>query len=261
MNSKFLITLKHIGYKRDAFPNAPEQLENTFFDLQRTINEYALKNDIALKHFVIYNLRQISKEKEHILEWHKQLSSKDRKILNTLPYTEVLEYDKDMEYYSGILTLIDTAISELRKYLKVFSPDVLIPKSEKQGKLSAILKSENNFIKGMGMDVVIKHFESLITDRNKANRHYLTEGQFVSFLKRGFLNDETQPKQSIDYMPGEKGRIIGLFYDFFVLARNTYYYPNKKTPFIELLTDCFEGWEAKSIEYFFKPNKVKEPLK
>jgi hypothetical protein len=256
MNSKFLITLKRVSYSRNAFPDAVEQLGEYSNKLQKTLQKYALKNSEILKQFAISDLRQITEEKKRLFEWHTTLSNKSRADLNDLPYSETVEYSKDMEYYGEILTLADSAISELRKYLKVYFPDILIPRELKKTKLSDILIAENKFIKGMEMNIVVKHFECLTIKKNKANRNYLTNEQFISFLKRGFLDDKTQPKQTIDYMPGEKGLIVKLFYDFYALAFKDYYCSKDKEPFINLIIDCFEGWELKKLKSYFKPNKV-----
>lgn len=123
MNSKFLITLRRVSYSRNAFPDAPEQLWKNFLKLQKTLDKYALKNSEALKQFAISDVQQITTEKKRIEDWHKSLSNKTRADLNALPYSEAVEYSKEMEYYSEILTLADSAIDDLTEYLKVYFPN------------------------------------------------------------------------------------------------------------------------------------------
>jgi hypothetical protein len=124
--------------------------------------------------------------------------------------------------------------------------------------LKTIAKEENKFWKGIPMDAVITHFEILTNRKNKNNQFFLTPVQLVSFLKRGFLKDENQPKQKISCSNGEKGLVIKRFYEFFELAVTQYGHTNKKKTFIDLFNNCFDNWEASTIPYYFKPGKVKE---
>jgi hypothetical protein len=134
----------------------------------------------------------------------------------------------------------------------------LTPAPNVEESLLCIKNSENKFWKGIPMAVVINHFK-LLTERNSKNGEpFLTNEQFISFLKKGFLKDDSQPKQKINYSPREKGLIIKRFYDFYVLAVSEYSHPQKTINFITLFTDCFDNWEQKTIKPFFKPNKTKE---
>lgn len=124
--------------------------------------------------------------------------------------------------------------------------------------LSDIANSENKFWKGIPMQIVVTHFEILSKRRNKAGNIYLTTDQLISFLKKGFLNDNTQLKQKINCINGEKGFIIKRFYEFFVLAVSQYGYPQRKEKFISMFLNCFDNWNKSTIAPFFKPNKTNE---
>jgi len=121
--------------------------------------------------------------------------------------------------------------------------------------LSEISESENLFWKGLPMEVVIKHFEVLTIRKSKNGNVFLTFEQFLSFLKKGFLNDASQLKQKINCVNTEKGFVIKRFHEFFVLATSQYSHPNKTAKFVSLFVDCFDNWPANSIPDLFKPNK------
>lgn len=124
--------------------------------------------------------------------------------------------------------------------------------------LSEIRKSDNGFWKGLPMEKVVEHFKILSSRENKNGNTYLTIEQLISFLKKGFLNDTTQPKQKINCTANEKGFVINRFYQLYDLSVAQYGHPAKKAKFIDLFTDCFDNWDKDSVVTFFKPNKVKE---
>jgi len=124
MNSKFTRTLKRVKYFRNDFPDAIEQLENCSNLLQRDLSKYTLTNSEILKQYAISELSQIKEEKKRIESWHKSFSGKDRQALSALPYSEIINYDEDMRYYSEILYLIDGAIDDLNKHLVTYYPDM-----------------------------------------------------------------------------------------------------------------------------------------
>jgi len=131
-------------------------------------------------------------------------------------------------------------------------------KNEKvTSELEKIKSSENQFLKGISMEKVIEHFEVLTKKRSRNGNVFLTSEQFISYLKRGFLNDKTQPKQKINYSNTEKGFVILRFYEFYDLAVSQYKYPAKTAKFIELIVDCFDNWDKKTIISFFKSGKTK----
>lgn len=116
---------------------------------------------------------------------------------------------------------------------------------------------ENLFVKGFPMKKVIEHFDVMTRRKNRNGNVFLTREQLVSFLRRGFLDDRTQPKQKINCANGEKGLVLKRFYEFFDLAVSQYGHPQKKEKFIKLFVDCFDNWSETSIKAFFKPNKTK----
>jgi len=124
--------------------------------------------------------------------------------------------------------------------------------------LSKIKASENLFIKGIPMEIVISHFVGLTTRKSRNGKPFLTQEQLVSFLQRGFLKDDTQDKQTINCRIGEKGFLIRKFYDFYELAVTQYNYPAKKEKYINLFTDCFNNWPQHTVKLFFMPGKTKE---
>lgn len=131
------------------------------------------------------------------------------------------------------------------------------PEFDFEKELNYLKNAENKFNKSLPMLQVIEHFKVFTTtDSNNGNK-FLTEIQFISFIKKGFLNDISQLKQSFNYVNGEKGFIVKRFYEFFfdiaVSKHNDY---NRKKPFIELVASCFEGMEYKKIESLFKSNKT-----
>ena len=123
--------------------------------------------------------------------------------------------------------------------------------------IEALTKSENKFHKGLRMGFVINHFKVFYDNNYKTE--YLSKESFVSFIKRGFLNDDTEPIQKINYSYTEKGFVIKRFYEFFVNARHEFYYPNNKKGIVDLIIRCFENLGTESeIKSFLNPNKTKQ---
>ncbi|HAQ18432.1 MAG TPA: hypothetical protein DCR40_04260 [Prolixibacteraceae bacterium] len=122
--------------------------------------------------------------------------------------------------------------------------------------LDKIRSSENLFWKGLPMDKVISHFTVMTTKKSKNGNEFLTTKQLISFLRKGFLNDTTQPKQKINCSNGEKGFVIKRFYELFDIAVAHYGHIQNKRRFIKLFTECFDNWGEKSIPSFFKPGKT-----
>lgn len=131
-------------------------------------------------------------------------------------------------------------------------------KDPSQIELSEIIISQNKLWKGLPMDAVVQHFEILINRKNKNGETFLTAEQLISFLKKGFLNDSSQPKQKINCDAGEKGFVLLRFYELFTMAASQYGHPNRMEKFIKLFTDCFDNWDTSTIKPFFKPNKTKD---
>jgi hypothetical protein len=141
----------------------------------------------------------------------------------------------------------------------ISKPTNNICKTENQETILTEIKlSENKFWKGIPMDKVVNHFEVMTSRKNKKGSTFLTTEQFISFLKKGFLNDLTQQKQIINCSGGEKGFVIKRFYEFYDLTVSQYKYPSKTDKFIKLFTDCFSNWDENTIKSFFKRDKTKE---
>ena len=126
--------------------------------------------------------------------------------------------------------------------------------------LHEIMNSENKFWRGLPMEFVINHFSVFTTSKSTNKNVFLTNEQFISFLRRGFLNDLTQPVQKINCAIGEKGKIIKTFYKFYELATVQYECTYTKEIHIHLFTDCFNNWTPESIKEFFVPNRVRKQL-
>jgi hypothetical protein len=125
-------------------------------------------------------------------------------------------------------------------------------------KIEEISSLENKFWRGFLMKDVINHFEKLTTQKNKNKEFYLTKAQFISFIKRGFLADLTQPIQKINCIADEKGKVIKLFYLFYDKAVSLYKHPRKKEKFIKLFIDCFDNWDENTVKSCFRRDITKE---
>jgi hypothetical protein len=124
-------------------------------------------------------------------------------------------------------------------------------------KIEAMRSKENIFWKGLPMNVVIDHFRVFTKHNSKNGKPFLTEGQFLAFMEKGFLGRQGLGTQSFNCHRGEKGFIVKRFYEFFELAVSKYGEANKKFKYISLIPDCFDNWSKDTVENFFKPNKVK----
>jgi hypothetical protein len=123
--------------------------------------------------------------------------------------------------------------------------------------LQEIKLSDNQVVKGMPMEVVIKHFETMTKRKSENGNPFLRPEQLIYLLKYISLGDTPQPKQKINCTVGEKGFVIKRFYEFYALAVSEYNCPPKKEKFIKLFTDCFDNWDAKTLRYFFYSDKAK----
>ena len=122
--------------------------------------------------------------------------------------------------------------------------------------LAEISKVENRFNKSLPMAEVVKHFKVFTERKSKNGKPFLTPEQLISFLKKGFLGKQELPKQKINYSNTEKGLVILRFYELFLLAVTNYGEKNSKSKYINLVLNCFDNWDKKSIEAFFKPNRI-----
>ena len=126
--------------------------------------------------------------------------------------------------------------------------------------LQQIRNSENQFWRGLSMEFVINHFSVFTSKKSRNENVFLTNEQFISFLKRGFLKDTTQPVQKINCSSREKGMIIKTFYQFYDVAVGQYACPHTKVHFISLFTDCFNNWDPSTVKDFFRQGKVNKQL-
>jgi hypothetical protein len=128
--------------------------------------------------------------------------------------------------------------------------------------IEQIKNSENKFWPALPMTEVIDHFKIMTEKKSKSGQPFLAEKQFISFLKRGFLNDETEPKQKINFAYGEKGLVINRFYQFFELLTNIDYgfSQKEKQKIVSLILNCFSNsdFTKSSISELLKPNKSKK---
>lgn len=187
------------------------------------------------------------------------------KIKYSFPVIFNHELIKGYGFFSGIVSTVEELASQHPHKFKDWQrcgqaavpQQTVQPKPDLNIELAEIKNMENLFWKGLPMEAVVKHFEVMTILKNKNGNVFLKSEQLVSFLKRGFLNDITQPKQKINCSTSEKGFVIKRFYELYVLAASQYGHPNRKAKFIKLFNDCFDNWEESTVDYFFK-NKTKE---
>jgi hypothetical protein len=248
--------------------------ENVFW---RILNEIFIQNtDINLKKDILFNefkkldiipevgLRQMNfyfKELNKFINGETSLfqgeieNLNDIKIYITNNYTYLIELtDSSIKY---IQDLFDSISNTQQTNLLLQEQNLDLSSEEFELELLEINKLENKFWKGIPMDVVVKHFIVLNKQKSKNGDNFLSKKQFISFLKKGFLNDTSQSIQKINCANGEKGIIIKRFYDFFDLAVASFSHKQEKGPFIHLFTSCFDNWEEKTIFHLFKPGKTK----
>lgn len=132
---------------------------------------------------------------------------------------------------------------------------------EEKQKEAIILQTENTFIKGMPLDNVRKFFK-LFKDKNSKNGlPFLTEEQFENFIQLGFTSNKEIEKVKINYVKGEKGKVINLFYRFYVDCVTQYNIKDAKEPFINLVLNTLEtSWTYPQVKSLFKLDKTKNTL-
>jgi hypothetical protein len=159
------------------------------------------------------------------------------------------------------IRVLKTWLSNEREYFREFATitgDTQKADNSSSVSIDEIARQENKFWKGMPMNVVVEHFKVFTERKSKNGKPFLTMEQLTLFLKKGFLGDNSVPVQKLNLSNGEKGFVIKRFYEFFDLAVSQYNDLNKKFKYIKLITTCFDNWDVKTIEPFFKPNKAKE---
>lgn len=241
-----------------AFNEGVKYFDNEFAILPNTLYGVNAKQYVRDIHFNYFHKRL----KGSFTGWHFV----EEQYPGILTHKEISKFG----YYSGIVSRVEEMAKNYPHLFQDFDKceyDVHPQPTETKAEqvkpnfkkiLTEIKDSENQLLKGLPMKNVIKHFEIMTKKKNKNGNVFLTIEQLISFLKKGFLNDTTQPKQKINCSSGEKGFVIKRFYEFFDLAVSQYSYPQKKEIFIKLFTDCFDNWKQTTIKPFFKPNKTKQ---
>lgn len=187
----------------------------------------------------------------------------------TLVISKCNEIQLEM-YFKGIATIINDflevekveisqSISNPQTTTEFANVNNLPPQQKEettQKELIQLSQAENKFIK-VPMQEVINHFRVFTTAKNKEGENYLTEDQFISFLKKCFLDYKNEPIQKINFTTTEKGYVIKRFYEFYQMATRQYSIHNAKAPFIDRFTECIEFGEKSTFISFFKNNKTK----
>lgn len=122
--------------------------------------------------------------------------------------------------------------------------------------ISGAINKENLFCKPMPLKLPIEHFKILCDTKNKAGKAYLTESDFISFIKCAFLNDKSANKVTLNFGSREKWFVIKRFYEFYqkgIEFENSSQYKDK---YIRLVSDNFTNWTYESLKNNFG-NKVK----
>ncbi|QMU28126.1 hypothetical protein [Adhaeribacter radiodurans] len=237
-------------------------------DLTETVYEKAY-DIINNKGSDIEALKSKKRELKQVVAKHELFLIKNNTTLDWRVSDEIYgQYEiwvKDLIHRcKALIKVVNVTLPSIKKRL-ILKPNAQLSLSIEQPEtnydeiLLEIRGAENQFWKGLPMEGVIKHFEIMTKKKSKNGEVFLTNEQLLSFLKKGFLNDANQPMQKINCTTTEKGFIIKRFYELFDLAVSQYAYPmNKKNRFINLFTDCFDNWDAKTIPTFFKPGRTKE---
>ena len=121
MYSKFVITLRRVGFEAKEFPDAPEILENEYNKLIKKVNKYALKNSEALKQYCILNLNEILKQEREIENRLNKLELKPEE-LKTLSLQEYEARQNELRYFYEIHNWCGDAEAVLVEYLANYYP-------------------------------------------------------------------------------------------------------------------------------------------
>lgn len=188
------------------------------------------------------------------------LLNEDLRIKNAILFGE---YSKgELKYMKFLKKWLTSHKNYFRDFSTLINRNEQVPTTKAhfdfRAKIADIKGQTNLFWRGLPMDKVVEHFIVLTERKSRNEKPFLTQEQLIIFLGKGFLGKKEHPKQKINLSIGEKGLVISKFYDFFVLSVSQYNELNKKFKYIKLLTDCFDNWDARSVESFFKPNKTKE---
>jgi len=247
-----LIPVRHSEYLTEMVLNELEILPD---NIMRSVKHWLVKALIEDDTYVYaYNpLAQFSNRQTGFTHYQIKYISDSELFLLLKEEEEVIKHEMLKYNESNYLPNEDHHFLEswnsIESSQKLESPEQI---------LSEIEKKENKFWRGLPMKIVISHFEVMTERTSKNGEKFLTKMQLISFLKKGFLKDESQPIQKINCSDGEKGFVILRFYEFYDIAVAKYSHPRSTKKFISLLTDCFDNWEEESIRTLFKRGRTKE---
>lgn len=154
------------------------------------------------------------------------------------------EYDAILNHFDEII-ILESDLPESQN--KIVTPDEFISK---------IQNEENVFCKSMPLKIPIEHFKIFVDIENRNGNPYLSKEQFISFIKRVFLNDKSIDKISFDI--GSRGKlfVIKRFYEFYQKAIRFENTNQCRDKYIKLVSDNFTNWDYKDLKDNFG-NKVK----
>lgn len=244
---KLFLDMNYPGYAGILYtPSAEKLINNLKENYFNTLIDHSYKGWV----FVKTAWTNVNEATVKLFGYHSGIVSSVDELIKMHPECFVGFYDRtDQEP----LNLIPT-----KRHLPTQAPQPEIhPKSELT--LSDISKMENKFCRGLPMEFVISHLEAL-TFREKNSVPFLTESQFVSFLKKGFLNYESEPKQKFSNTNGKKSHILKHFHTLYTISKERYYSPKKMIDFRELVSDCFDNWTLDETRELFKPGKTTNTL-
>jgi hypothetical protein len=229
-----------------------EQFPETERDLNESINtipDFMMVNFIqVIPEKIVENIEEIKKV---TVEYIKQKRIEDcLKLINGTRNKE-LTNPQGEKARQGILKDLLELEKELRKLKK---PSL---EQHPNNELERIKSLKNQFWKGISMIEVIDHFKVMTEKKSNNGKPFLTTEQLILFLKKGFLNDETQLKQTINFSKGEKVFVVKRFYEFYNLCLDKGHIEEKES-FLNQFLNCFHGWTETALKSSFKPNKTKQ---
>jgi len=232
----------------------PYKSDNT----QIALNCYAFLDKFKTEINTITNESERFELRKFINYYHGYIE-KEIKLLkiNIEEVQHFIDYTLKLNYTKYLPNELSNNVSEVSEINNDTNAILKIEEFNYNKEISEIIES-NEFWNGVEMKKVIQHFEVLTFRNSRNGKVFLSQKQFISFLKKGFLNDENQLKQQFNYASGEKGFIIKRFYEFYYLCSSKHNFVNKKDIFIKLFLDSFDNWEETTITPFFKPNKAKQ---
>jgi hypothetical protein len=178
-------------------------------------------------------------------------------------FKDIMQNNNNAPYWSETKMRFKKVFKEKRKGLEAKDTTVQVDEDNSfdfDRELEQIKETENDFWKGYSMKNVINHFRVFTDLKSKNGKHFLTEVQFLSFLKRGFLKDETEPKQKINFKYGEKGLVVRRFYEFFIILTDYEFSQKQKQKITDLIMRCFcnADFTESNISELLKPNGTKK---